>query len=189
MEKKLIREFQWFSLTDYEKEEAFLREKHIQGYKLIKVTLPGFYYFERCEPEDVVYKLDFNPQSTVEKERYVQMYADYGWEYLQDLNDYSYFRKSACNAEEHDLTIFSDDQSKLDMLKRIFFKRMVPILFIFLLFGITQAVSIAAGGINGSWDRGVIVFCAVFFPIYLTIFVYCGIGFYRLRKNYSRRVN
>ena len=188
MDRKLVKKFRWFLLTDYEKEEAFLREKHMQGYKLIRVMLPGIYCFERCEPEDVIYKLDFNPQSTEEKKRYVQMYTDYGWEYLQDLNDYSYFRKSACDEDESDLTIFSDDQSKLDMLKRIFLKRMVPLLFIFLLFGITQVMVLANGGINESWNGGVIVFCLVFIPAYLAIFVYCGVGFYRLKKNYSRGV-
>ena len=116
------------------------------------------------------------------------MYADYGWEYMQDINEYSYFRKSAGNTDEGDTNIFSDEQSKLDMLKRIFMKKLVPLLAIFLLFIVCSAVSIALGGIESSWNRGFIIFWSILFLIYLVIFVYCGIGFYKLRKNYSHRV-
>ena len=189
MESELKREFHWFSLTDYEKEEVFLREKHNKGYKLIKVTLPGFYYFEKCDPEDVVYKLDFNPQSAAEKESYLQMYADYGWEYLQDMNEYSYFRKSVRNADDRDTDIFSDDQSKLQMLKRIFLKKLVPVLAIFLLCVVIPFMNIAVGEINSPWNRGLLIFWGILFLIYLAVFVHCGIGFYRLRKNYSHRLN
>ena len=188
MENDMKREFRWFMLTDYEKEETFLREMHNKGYKLVKVKLPGFYYFEICEPEDVVYKLDFNPQTSEDKQSYLQMYADYGWEYMQDINEYSYFRKSAGNTDEGDTNIFSDDQSKLDMLKRIFMKKLVPHLAIFLLFIVCSAVSLALGGIESSWNRGFIIFWSILFLIYLVIFVYCGSGFYKLRKNYSHRV-
>ncbi|HIW84093.1 MAG TPA: DUF2812 domain-containing protein [Candidatus Dorea gallistercoris] len=53
----------------------------------------GTYYFEKCAPEDVVYQLDYNQEGRRNKEEYVQMFQDRGWEYLQDHVDYSYFRK------------------------------------------------------------------------------------------------
>ena len=136
----------------------------------------------------MVYKLDFNPQSAVEKDSYVQLYADYGWEYLQDLNEYSYFRKSVSNTDDHDMDIFSDNQSKLEMLKRIFLKKLVPVLAIFLLCVVFPVMSMVGGGGNSAWNRGFLVFWAILFLVYLAIFIHCGIGFYRLKKNYSHRV-
>lgn len=189
MENKLKREYRFFLLTEYEKEEIFLRDKHRKGYKLVKVTLPGLYDFEKCEPEDVVYKLDFNPQSAENKQSYLQLYADYGWEYMQDLNEYSYFRKSASNSDNSETEIFNDDQSKLEMVKRIFFKKMVPLLGIFLLCGIPLAMSFTIGEFSDPWYVGTVVFWFITFSIYLAIFLKCGIGFYRLRKTYSHRVD
>ncbi len=189
VENKLEREYHYFLLTEYEKEEIFLREKHSKGYKLVKVTLPGFYYFEKCEPEDVVYKLDFNPQSAKDKQSYLQMYADYGWEYMQDLNEYSYFRKSACNTADIDTEIFNDDQSKLEMVKRIFLNKMVPFLGIFLLCVIPLTMNFTKGEFNDPGYVGFAICWVILFILYMVIFLKCGIGFYRLRKNYSQRVD
>ena len=49
--------FRFFSIMDYEKEADFLRKMHKKGWKFVKVSLGGFYGFEACEPEDVVYQL------------------------------------------------------------------------------------------------------------------------------------
>ena len=73
---------------------------------MVKAVSPGFYYFEPCEPEDVAYRLDFNPQEGADKECYLQMDADYGREYIQQLNDFSYFRKRAADAKAAELAIF-----------------------------------------------------------------------------------
>jgi len=186
---ELKKEFRCFLLTDYGKEETFLREKHTKGYKLVKVTLPGLYYFEKCDPEDVIYKLDFNPQPVDERHSYVQMYKDYGWEYIRDLNEYSYFRKPACDTDDIDTEIFSDNQSRMEMLKRIFLKKMLPILAVFLLCGVPLAMNIALSETNGQWNVGFFILWGILFVFYLAIFVHCGIGFYRLRKSYSQRVD
>ena len=187
----LKKEFHYFVLTDYEYEEAYLRDMHKNGFRLKKVSLPGFYYFEQCEPEDVIYKLDFNPQSKSERQAYLQMYQDYGWEYLQDMNDYSYFRKKASTAEhEKDLEIFSDDESKMEMLKKIFMKRMLPIFVIFLLCVVSQIVKLifplAHCQLQDGWDVGLLCFLIVVFVLYVYIIGRCGIGFWRLRKKYNR---
>lgn len=179
------KEFHWFLLTDYEQEEEFLRRKHQQGQRFVKVSLPGIYYFEDCTPEDVVYRLDFNPQDPQDRDSYRQMYEDYGWTYLQDLNEYSYFCKPAAELER-DNQIFSDMESKLEMLKRIFRKRMLPILTIFILCflpGVWQVLTNPVSGIGS-----VIIWCLylVLFALYIGMLVHCAIGFRRLEKKYTR---
>lgn len=187
MKNKLKKEFHYFVLTDYEKEEEYLRKMHGKGYKFVKVYLPGIYCFEKCEPEDVIYKLDFNPQTEENKQDYLQMYRDYGWEYIQDMNEYSYFRKKASEAtDKKELEIFSDNESKLEMLKRIFIKRMLPIFCIFLLCVLPQITRIFQGEIMGEWGIGFFVLWLVLFVIYLCIIGRCVTGFYRLNKKYNK---
>ena len=86
-------EFRWFSVPEWEKEQDFLREQHKKGWKFTKVSFLGFYHFEKCKPEDVVYQLDYNKDGIDNKAEYVQMFQDCGWEYLMDFVGYSYFRK------------------------------------------------------------------------------------------------
>ena len=38
----------------------------------------------------MIYRIDFNPQKKENRESYLQMFKDYGWEYIQDLNEFSY---------------------------------------------------------------------------------------------------
>lgn len=90
---KTKREFRFFSILEYEEEQAYLRAMHQSGWKLLRVSGLCLYSFEACEPEDVVYQLDYNKDGLAHKAEYVQMFADCGWEYLQDYVGYSYFRK------------------------------------------------------------------------------------------------
>ena len=121
-----------FTIADWEKEEQYLRKRHREGWKFVKVNLPGFYHFEKCPPEDVVYQLDYNEEGLRHKDEYVQMFKDCGWEYIQDFGGYSYFRKpvSQMQGEEE---IFCDDECRLDMMRRVFAGRYLPILIILIL--------------------------------------------------------
>ncbi len=49
----------FFTIADYIEEEIWLRKMHNEGWKLVKMVPPCFYKFEKCEPEDVIYRLDF----------------------------------------------------------------------------------------------------------------------------------
>lgn len=130
-------EFRFFTIPEWKKEENYLREQHKNGWEFINVTFIGLYHFKKCEPQDVIYQLDYNPESITQKDEYIQMFRDCGWEYLQNFFGYSYFRKPASEmdgAEE----IFCDDASRLDMMKRVFKQRMTPLLCIFFLVIIPQ---------------------------------------------------
>ena len=127
---KTKKQFKWFTIFDYEKEQDYLREMHQSGWKFTKVTGLGIYHFESCEPQDVVYQLDYNQEGLAHKEEYLKMFADCGWEYLQDYVGYSYFRKAVTEdgSEEH---IFCDEDSKLQMMQRVLKGRMLPLLVLF----------------------------------------------------------
>jgi len=128
MNKK--REFRYFTIMDYEREQDYLREQHRQGWRFTHVSGLGMYHFEACEPEDVVYQLDYNQEGLAHKEEYVRLFQDCGWEYLQDYVGYSYFRKPAADMGSEE-GIFCDDASRLAMMQRVFRGRLVPLLVLF----------------------------------------------------------
>ena len=126
--KKTVK---FFSVVDWEKEQDYLREMHRRGWKFVRLTALCVYHFEKCEPEDVIYQLDYNADGLEHKEEYVQLFADCGWEYLQDCMGYSYFRKPAGKTDGAE-EIFCDDASRLQLLERIAKGRMRPLLILFL---------------------------------------------------------
>ena len=124
------KQFRWFTIFEYEKEQDYLREMHKSGWKFINVKGFGVYHFEQCTPEDVVYQLDYNKEGLEHKEEYLKMFGDCGWEYIQDYAGYSYFRKGVAEdgtAEE----IFCDEESRAEMMQRVIKGRMLPLLILF----------------------------------------------------------
>lgn len=124
------KQFKWFTIFEYEKEQDYLQEMHKSGWKFLKVTGLGMYHFEQCIPQDVVYQLDYNQDGLAHKAEYLKMFDDCGWEYIQDYMGYSYFRKAVVKdgvVEE----IFCDEESKFQIMQRVIKGRMLPLLIIF----------------------------------------------------------
>lgn len=178
MNKKV--KFRIFTIADFEQEEYFLREQHKRGYRIVKYVPPVFYVFETCEPEDVIYQLDFSDVSEEEKTSYLQLFLDNGWEYLFDAVGWSYFRKPA-DADDGDLSIFSDIQSKIEMLKRVYKRRLLPLMII-LLCAILPQLTLN----SPTEDRGIFIFFLVMFFLYIYIIARCGMSWIRLKKKYGR---
>ena len=65
------KEFKFFTIFKYEEEQEYLRDMHKHGWKLVKISGIGTYHFAECEPEDVVYQLDYNLEKNNE---YFQMF-------------------------------------------------------------------------------------------------------------------
>ncbi len=129
-DKKISVRF--FNIVQWKQEQDYLRSQHNNGWKFKKLDWLCCYHFERCEPEDVKYQLDFNPDGVNHKSEYVQLFSDCGWEYMQDYVGYSYFRKPVAQMQNQDEEIFCDDTSRLDMMKRVFKGRIIPLIFMFL---------------------------------------------------------
>ncbi|SHJ84825.1 DUF2812 domain-containing protein [Hespellia stercorisuis] len=181
--KETKLEIRFFTITEYEKEQEYLRERHQSGWKFVGYTVPCFYHFVKCEPEDVVYQLDYNKDGAAHKDEYVQMFTDCGWEYLMDVLGYSYFRKPVSEMKE-DEEIFCDDSSRLDMIGRVFKGRMIPLIGIFLCCIVPQMFRVFH--LQDAADRGIFfVFCALL-VLYLILFVQFGVQYWRLKKRTER---
>ena len=122
----------YYMLPEYGQEEAFFAEQHRQGYALKRFIIPFFYIFEPRPAAHYTYKIDFqNLTRREENAQYQQLYADYGWEYVASANGFHVFRKPSSEAEEDD--IFSDNESRLAMVKRISKQRMGLLMMIVVL--------------------------------------------------------
>lgn len=131
--KERKTEFRFFTIVQWEAEQAYLQRRHRQGWALDWVSAQCVYHFTRCEPQDVVYQLDYNREALRHKEDYVQMFVDCGWEYIQDCMGYCYFRKPKSAMKGTEEGIFCDDASRLDLMMRVFRGRMIPLLVMFFL--------------------------------------------------------
>ena len=133
MEKKVV--YRICTIADYDREALYLREMHAQGWKLRKVSYSILlfavkYTFEKCQPEQVSYQLDFYPMKKSERVSYLQLFKDCGWKYITDFNGFSYFRKAHFEIEsDAEFEIYNDATGKLDMVNRILRLRLLPVLF------------------------------------------------------------
>ena len=134
MEKKIV--YRIFTIADYEREALYFREMHAKGWKLRKVSYSILlfavkYTFEKCQPEQVSYQLDFYPMEKSERVSYLQLFKDCGWEYITDFNSFSYFRKVRSKIESNaEFEIYNDAAGKLAMVNRILRLRLVPVLLL-----------------------------------------------------------
>lgn len=133
MEKKSV--YRIFTIADYERDALYFREMHAKGWKLRKVSYSILlftvkYTFEKCQPEQVSYQLDFYPMKKSERASYLQLFKDCDWEHITDFNRFSYFRKPYSQIEtDAESEIYNDATSKLDMVNRILRLRLLPVLF------------------------------------------------------------
>ncbi len=176
-------QFKYFTIVQWKQEQEYLRDMHKQGWRFVRVSGFGVYHFERCTPEDVVYQLDYSPEGIANKGEYVQMFLDCGWEYLQDYVGYSYFRKPAAemNGDEE---IFCDDESRLDMMKRVFKGRVIPLIAIFFLIIIPQ--SVMQGRLHGRLSESIQGLFIFFGVVYLVMFVVFGIQYWNYWKTIKK---
>lgn len=177
--KEKKTEFRYFTIPQWKQEEDYLRQQHKNGWKFTNVSFLGVYHFEKCEPEDVVYQLDYNQEGIANKEEYTQMFRDCGWEYLQDFVGYSYFRKPAADMKEEE-EIFCDDVSRMDMMKRVFKGRMIPLLIIFFCCIIPNML--LQNQIEGTFHNILTTTFGILFLIYLALFLTFGYQFWKCWK-------
>lgn len=136
------RVFRWFWAWNDEQEEAWLTDRARQGWHLREPGVFGFYTFEQGAPRNVVYRLDFKTAGK-DKEEYLQLFADAGWEHVGEMSGWQYFRKEAPEGETPE--IYTEKSSKIHEYQRLLF-----FLVIFLpIYSVT--LSRVGSGSSGLW--------------------------------------
>ena len=175
--------FRFFTLFEYEEEEAFLETQHKNGWKVTGYKLPGFYKFEKCDKEEVTYRIDFTNENGAHNSDYRQMFADNGWEFLWSVNGFSIFRKEGSSANENNNEIFTDNESKLQMLQKIHQRKLLPLIIIFLCAVLPNFVK----GIGGEFgntigDSIITVFFGLMFILYFYVFIKSFVKIKKLKE-------
>ena len=165
METKI--ESKVFFITDFNQQAHYLSNMHKKGWKLVKISWSLFYHFEKCEPEDVVYQVDFKESKNKDRKSYLRMYEDYGWEFVTSCQNFVIFRKAAVKG---DLEIYGDRESRVEFVKTIFQRRYLLSLG---LYGILLGTSLR------SRPGFVLGFSIIYIPLLLLL----GIRFYRMVKS------
>jgi len=175
--------FRFYTLFEYEEEQAFLEKQHKNGWKVTSFTLPGFYKFEKCQPQEMYYRIDFTDERGPQTQDYRQMFSDNGWEFLWLVNGFSIFRKAADNAEQGRSEIFTDNESYLRMLKKIQKRRLLPLVIIFLCAVLPNLVKGLRGEFgNGPFETGLTIFFLIMLFLYAYVFVKSFIKLKNLKK-------
>lgn len=188
--KRYKRTFKQFYLCDYDKEEQYCNDMHAKGWKLVPpsendlfVTFGG-QRFEACEPENVVYKIGFNPVRK-DRESYIQMFSDYGWEYCGTINDFYYFRKNAEGVSPEELDIFSDDESRLDMAKKVL-RTKLPVLLILTVFVlIPHTLRLIFREDRNAFDWTLLVLYGVCWVMYVYVLIKTYLSYRRFRRKFG----
>ncbi|MBZ2147956.1 DUF2812 domain-containing protein [Streptococcus gordonii] len=186
MEKKIV--YRIFTIADYNREAAYFKKMHGQGWKLKKVNYSPLiiavrYTFERTSPQKMAYQLDFRPIKRAERDSYYQLFKDCGWEHITNFNQFSYFRKPVSQLDaESDLEIYNDAWSKLEMVKRLLIWRFLPAL-VALFFATYLVLSVAQKGSDVSW----LVKCILLIDVVLLLIlfgqlVHIGLSFWRMKR-------
>ena len=138
MANEILSKRKWFWAWQDEKEEAWLTEMAQQGLHLHDVPFPGKYQFKSGEPADYVYRLDYQSLKTKDKDSYLQLFADAGWEHVGEMGGWVYFRYKTTNGETPE--IYSDLESKIGKYQRVMLYLVIFLPIMLLLMNNTASV-------------------------------------------------
>ena len=132
MNTEIVRKFRWFWAWQDEKEEAWLSKMARDGLHLQTVSPFGFYSFRKAEPGNYIYRLDFQSLKAKDRNSYLQLFEDAGWEHIGDMGGWVYFRHPINGSAIPE--IYSDQESKIGKYQRVltFLVIFLPIMIVIL---------------------------------------------------------
>ena len=87
-------QFRIFTVVDLDKEEDYLHEMYLKGWRY-RTNCLGFFYFEQCQPDDVIYHI-YDTRHLKKYKHELQDFRNSGWE-LIGAGSCSILRKSSSN--------------------------------------------------------------------------------------------
>ena len=117
MSQTIIRKTKWFWPWQEDQEEAWLEQMSLQGLHLKKAHILAQYDFHMGQPHSYVYRMDFRDKlKSKNKDEYLSLFNEMGWEYLGEMSGWQYFRRLA---QPGDVTeIFTDPDTKIQKYNR-----------------------------------------------------------------------
>jgi hypothetical protein len=117
-ERGTVRRFRWFWLWQDREEERWLGRKSVEeGLHLVSVAPFGIYRFEASAPVVYTYRMDYRRLNGREREVYLRLFSDAGWEHVGELAGWHYFRKASGQGASDEL--FTDRDSMIQKCRRV----------------------------------------------------------------------
>lgn len=179
--RKTVMRF--FTIADYEEEEAWLSDRHKNGWKLLRMVPPCFYVFEKCTPANVTYRMDY--KNNTETSDYYEIFREYGWEYIGRCVGWLYFRRPSSETDsEQDIEIFSDNESRIDMIDHVAKTRLIPIIIILLCCVLPNLTTSIMS--SDPFAKGLAVFFSGLMLLDIYLLIYCSVKLRKLRDKYKK---
>ena len=106
-------QFRIFKIVDLDKEEEYLHEMHLKGWKY-RTNRFGFFYFEQCQPDDVIYHI-YDSRFLKKYKHELQDFRNSGWE-LIETGFCSILRKPASNLLPEDQVFYRNHGLRWEMV-------------------------------------------------------------------------
>ena len=163
--------FRMLTIFDLDKVEDYLHEMHLKGWKF-KSNRFGFFYFEQCQPDDVIYRV-WNTSYLRKNELVLESIKDRGWEFVEGC-PYSVFRKVTSDFASND-QFCMDNRLRWEGVKS----------------GLHSCVASISGGLvvcMSLFRENLSQSFFIIFALYALMISYLIYSFYRLKKKYLKIV-
>ena len=74
-------QFRIFTIVDLDKEEEYLHEMHLKGWRY-RANRFGFFYFDQCQSDDVIYRI-YDSRFFKKYKHELQDFRNSGWELIE----------------------------------------------------------------------------------------------------------
>ncbi len=162
------KQFRIFTILDLDKEEEYLHEMHLKGWRY-RTSRFGFFYFDQCQPDDIIYCI-YDSRFLKKHKHELQDFRNRGWE-LIETGFCSIFRKPASDILSEDQVYMSKGLRWEVMRSRL---RSCTATF---LGGLVVCMSLFKEELSMSFF--------IIFLLYVFLISYLIYGYFRLKRKYQ----
>ena len=161
-------QFRIFTVVDLDKEEEYLHEMHLKGWRY-RTNRFGFFYFEQCQPADVIYHI-YDSRFLKKYKHELQVFRNRDWELIES-GSCLILRKSSSDILPEDQVYMSKDLKWEVMRSRL---RSCTAAFSG---GLVVCMSLYRENLSQSFF--------IIFVLYACLISYLIYGFFRLKRKYQ----
>ena len=162
-------QFRIFTIVDLDKKEEYLHEMHLKGWRY-RTNRFGFFYFEQCQPDDVIYHI-YDSRFLKKHKHELQDFRNSDWE-LIETGFCSILRKPASNLLPEDQVFYRNHPLKWEMVISRLRSSIAT-----LLGGLVVCMSLYRENLSQSFF--------IIFVLYACLISYLIYGFFRLKRKYQ----
>lgn len=164
-------QFRMFTIVDLDKVEDYLHEMHLKGWKY-KANRLGFFYFDQCQPDDVIYRI-YDSRFLKKYKHELQDFRNRGWE-LIGAGFCSILRKPASDTLSED-QVYMSKELRWEVMRSRLRTSTVTISG-----GLVVCMSLFRESLSQSFF--------IIFALYALMISFLIYSFYRLKKKYLKIV-